>query len=184
MQAIAIAIAIGIVELKLLRAPARTGAVLAVGSHVYRGELCHQGRRITMAALAALRHRVSRHESTYASLLATACVSHTTHATLGAGGVNLPGENDSYDFGSGAGFYLNATQEPWSKHYHMEDYVVAELPTVVNRLLFPSLDATHVRRSVFGHSMGGHGALTLALRHADKFVVRDLLQLPDRVAPR
>lgn len=80
-------------------------------------------------------------------------------------GVNLPGEDDSYDFGSAAGFYLNATQQPWSKHYHMYDYVVQELPQLINEQ-FP-VDGKRV--SISGHSMGGHGALTIALNNPDKF---------------
>lgn len=76
-------------------------------------------------------------------------------------GLDIPGENDSYDFGTGAGFYLNATKSPWEK-YRMEDYVVKELPSVLAQSL-PELDTTRV--SICGHSMGGHGALVLALRN-------------------
>ena len=65
-------------------------------------------------------------------------------------GLDLPGEHDSYDFGSGAGFYLNAKREPWSKHYRMYDYVTEELPSVV-RLHFP----VNGRESISGHSIGG-----------------------------
>lgn len=68
---------------------------------------------------------------------------------------------DSYDLGQGAGFYLNATQEPWNKHYHMYDYVVEELPALIEST-FPVTD----KRSISGHSMGGHGALVVALRNA------------------
>ena len=68
--------------------------------------------------------------------------------------------DDAYDLGQGAGFYLNATQAPWSAHFRMEDYVVTELPSLIEQH-FPVTDA----RGIFGHSMGGHGALTLALRH-------------------
>ena len=74
----------------------------------------------------------------------------------------IPTENDSYDFGTGAGFYVNATQAPWSTNYNMYDYVVTELPALV-RDNFPELDTA--RQSVFGHSMGGHGALTVALKN-------------------
>src|SRR5690606_12126768 len=80
-------------------------------------------------------------------------------------GVNLPGEDDNYDFGSGAGFYVNATQEPWSKHYRMYDYVTQELPALA-RELFPLTD----RQAISGHSMGGHGALVLALRNPQSYV--------------
>jgi len=76
-------------------------------------------------------------------------------------GANVPGESDSWDFGVGAGFYLDATQAPWSKHYRMESYVVQEL----HALIVNEFAADAARVGVFGHSMGGHGALTLALRH-------------------
>lgn len=75
-------------------------------------------------------------------------------------GVNLPGEDDSYDFGSGAGFYVNATQQPWAPHYRMYDYVTKELPQLVEDHL-----PLNGRRSVSGHSMGGHGALICALKN-------------------
>lgn len=80
-------------------------------------------------------------------------------------GTNLPGEHDSWDFGSGAGFYLNATQAPWNRHYHMYDYVTRELPALVEAQL--PLDG---RRCVSGHSMGGHGALMCALRDPGLYV--------------
>ncbi|MEZ4265297.1 MAG: S-formylglutathione hydrolase [Myxococcota bacterium] len=67
---------------------------------------------------------------------------------------------EGYDIGKGAGFYLNATREPWAQHYRMADYITAELPAVVQGQ-FP-VDG---RRGVCGHSMGGHGALVLALRN-------------------
>ncbi|MBK1697630.1 S-formylglutathione hydrolase [Rhodovibrio salinarum] len=76
-------------------------------------------------------------------------------------GVDLPGEDEAYDFGSGAGFYLDATQEPWAHHYQMESYVTRELPNLV-AAHFP---VDENRRGVMGHSMGGHGALTLHLKH-------------------
>ena len=73
-------------------------------------------------------------------------------------------DDPAYDLGQGAGFYLNATRAPWVPHYRMEDYVVDELPALVERH-FPALP----RRGICGHSMGGHGALTLALRHAGRY---------------
>ena len=75
-------------------------------------------------------------------------------------GVNLPGEDDSYDFGSGAGFYVNATEQPWASHYRMYDYVVKELPRLVESGLPVSAE-----KSISGHSMGGHGALICALKN-------------------
>ena len=80
-------------------------------------------------------------------------------------GANLPGDADSWDFGVGASFYLDATEAPWSSHYRMEHYLVAELLPQLAFCL--PLDAT--RFGIFGHSMGGHGALTLALRHPELF---------------
>lgn len=65
-------------------------------------------------------------------------------------------DNDGYDLGQGAGFYLNATQEPWSRHYHMYDYVTQELPSLIEAN-FPVSSI----KSIAGHSMGGHGALTI-----------------------
>ena len=70
----------------------------------------------------------------------------------------------AYDLGQGAGFYLNATQTPWAPHFRMEDYVVQELPALVEQH-FPATEA----RGIAGHSMGGHGALTLALRHPGRY---------------
>jgi len=75
-------------------------------------------------------------------------------------GTDLPGEHDSHDFGSGAGFYLDAIREPWSAHYRMESYVAEELP----RLLAGRFALDPERLGLCGHSMGGHGALVLALR--------------------
>ena len=70
----------------------------------------------------------------------------------------------AYDLGQGAGFYLNATQAPWAAHFRMEDYMVQELPALVERRFM-----TSNRRGLSGHSMGGHGALTLALRHPGRY---------------
>ena len=80
-------------------------------------------------------------------------------------GLALPGEDDDYDFGSGAGFYLNATQAPWSSHYRMFDYVSQELPGIVTT----ELQGDPKRLGVMGHSMGGHGALICALKNPDVF---------------
>ncbi|OLP20489.1 S-formylglutathione hydrolase [Leptolyngbya sp. 'hensonii'] len=77
----------------------------------------------------------------------------------------IPSEDDDWEFGSGAGFYVDATQEPWQQHYRMYSYVTVELPALV---------ATHFpiqpdRQGISGHSMGGHGALICALRHPDRY---------------
>ncbi|MBM7125116.1 S-formylglutathione hydrolase [Dyella flava] len=71
---------------------------------------------------------------------------------------------DSYDMGKGAGFYLNATMAPWSRHYRMYDYIVSELPAWIEEH-FPVTDA----RAISGHSMGGHGALTIALKNPGRY---------------
>ena len=80
-------------------------------------------------------------------------------------GSDLPGEHDSYDFGSGAGFYVNATQEPWCRHYNMFDYVTDEL----YQLVATNFPADLEQAGVLGHSMGGHGALLAALKRPDRF---------------
>jgi len=76
-------------------------------------------------------------------------------------GLGIPGEAESWDFGLGAGFYVDATEEPWSRGYRMYSYVAHELPALVASA-FP-VDSD--RAGIFGHSMGGHGALTIALRN-------------------
>ncbi|MFN3199014.1 MAG: S-formylglutathione hydrolase [Bradymonadia bacterium] len=73
-------------------------------------------------------------------------------------------DDEAWDLGQGAGFYLNATQAPWSTHYKMYDYVLEELPALV-RAHFPVSD----REGITGHSMGGHGALVLALRNPGRY---------------
>jgi S-formylglutathione hydrolase len=75
------------------------------------------------------------------------------------------GDDQSWDFGQGAGFYLNATQVPWAAAYAMETHVIAELPAWVEEAFAVRSD----RRGIFGHSMGGHGALSLALRHPARY---------------
>lgn len=76
-------------------------------------------------------------------------------------GNDVADEEDRYDLGKGAGFYVNATQSPWAKHYHMYDYVTQELPA----LLEASLPLIPGVKSISGHSMGGHGALICALKN-------------------
>ncbi|WP_313954159.1 S-formylglutathione hydrolase [Accumulibacter sp.] len=76
-------------------------------------------------------------------------------------GEHVPGDPDgAWDFGLGAGFYVNATEQPWAEHYRMHDYVVFELPELIEQCL-----PVNGRRGVSGHSMGGHGALVCALRN-------------------
>ena len=78
-------------------------------------------------------------------------------------GAKIAGEADNWDFGVGAGFYLDATREPWAKHWRMESYLLDELIPLVQR------ETGLTNTGLFGHSMGGHGALTLALRHPGRF---------------
>ena len=80
-------------------------------------------------------------------------------------GADVADEPDQYDLGKGAGFYINATQAPWSTHYRMYDYVTAELPALVEAHL-PVLPGV---KSISGHSMGGHGALICALKEAGAY---------------
>ena len=92
-------------------------------------------------------------------------------------GANIAGEADSWDFGLAASFYLDATTEPWSRHYRMESYLTQEFLA----LLAASLPIDGSRLGLAGHSMGGHGALTLALRHPGRF--RSLSALAPICAP-
>ena len=80
-------------------------------------------------------------------------------------GANVAGEDESWDLGTGAGFYLDATAEPWRGHYRMDSYVTQELYGIVTS----ALPGDAARVGIFGHSMGGHGALVLALRNPGKF---------------
>lgn len=73
-------------------------------------------------------------------------------------------DDEDYDLGQGAGFYLNATQEPWSRHYHMYDYVTEELPALIEA----NFPVSRIK-SISGHSMGGHGALTIGLKNSQHF---------------
>lgn len=75
------------------------------------------------------------------------------------------GETDDWDFGAGAGFYLDATQAPWSQYFRMESYITQEL----RQIIIDQFPADPNRIGIFGHSMGGHGALTLALRYPELF---------------
>ena len=94
-------------------------------------------------------------------------------------GVPLPGDSDSYDFGVAAGFYLDATQPPWARHYRMYSYLTAELPALIDAH-FPT-DPT--RQGIFGHSMGGHGALTIGLKNpANRY--RSISAFAPIVAPK
>ncbi|MBT8103339.1 MAG: S-formylglutathione hydrolase [Gammaproteobacteria bacterium] len=81
-------------------------------------------------------------------------------------GEDVPDDPDKdYDFGLAAGFYLNATEQPWSQHYHMYDYVTRELPQAI----FDNFPGDPARQGLTGHSMGGHGALTIGLRNPDTY---------------
>lgn len=80
-------------------------------------------------------------------------------------GAGLPGEDDDWDFGTGAGFYLDATQAPWKQHYSMYSYVTRDLSAAVQS----SFPADMTRQGIFGHSMGGHGALTIHLKNPETY---------------
>ncbi len=81
-------------------------------------------------------------------------------------GEGVPDDPDgAWDFGLGAGFYVNATQDPWKQNYRMYDYIVEELPELIHKE-FP-IDAT--RQAISGHSMGGHGAISIALKNPDRY---------------
>lgn len=80
-------------------------------------------------------------------------------------GEHVP-DDEAYDLGQGAGFYLTATEAPWDKHYKMDQYITDELPALIAANV-PSADMS--RQGIFGHSMGGHGAITLHLKHKDRY---------------
>ncbi|MEQ8953171.1 MAG: S-formylglutathione hydrolase, partial [Gammaproteobacteria bacterium] len=81
-------------------------------------------------------------------------------------GKNVPDDKEkAYDLGLGAGFYVNATQSPWQQHYRMYDYINEELPGILAR----EIPIDTGRQSLFGHSMGGHGAITIALKNPGKY---------------
>lgn len=80
-------------------------------------------------------------------------------------GAGIQGEETDWDLGTGASFYLDATSDKWRSHYRMESYITSELPD----LILPEIPADPERQGISGHSMGGHGALTLALRHPDRY---------------
>jgi S-formylglutathione hydrolase len=81
-------------------------------------------------------------------------------------GADVPGDaENAYDFGLGAGFYVDATEQPFARHYRMWSYVAEELP----QLVADHFPIDRARQSILGHSMGGHGALTLALRHPERY---------------
>lgn len=80
-------------------------------------------------------------------------------------GVPLPGDSDSWDFGVAAGFYLDATEQPWTQHYRMYSYITQELPA----LIAENFSADTTSQGIFGHSMGGHGALTIGLKNPQQY---------------
>jgi len=81
-------------------------------------------------------------------------------------GAGVEGEDDDWDFGTGAGFYLNASNSKYAKHYRMYDFIVTELPQAISAL---GIGIDFSRSSIFGHSMGGHGALTIYLRNPERY---------------
>lgn len=119
-------------------------SLLVIGVNLYRGELYQQSRGPTVRRRVWIAVGGPRYQS----------------RNLG-----LAGEDDRWDFGSGASFYVDATESPWAKHYQMYSYITEELPALIAEN-FP-VDAT--RQSIFGHSMGGHGALVCALRHPSRY---------------
>lgn len=81
-------------------------------------------------------------------------------------GAGYPGEDDDWDFGTGAGFYVDATQPPWSAHYNMYTYITRDLPEAI----LAHFPADEARQGLFGHSMGGHGALVVGLRNPQTYL--------------
>ena len=126
---------------------AETGARLPV-LYWLSGLTCSEQNFITKAG-------AQRHAAEHGIILVAPDTSPRGDDVADAGG---------YDLGKGAGFYVNATQQPWARHYRMHDYVAAELPALVEAN-FPASGA----RAISGHSMGGHGALTIALRNPGRY---------------
>ncbi len=91
-------------------------------------------------------------------------------------GDHIP-DDESYDFGQGAGFYVNAQRDPWQNHFNMQDYIVEEL----DALICSHFPVSHEKKGLTGHSMGGHGALTLGLKYPDQF--RSISAFSPIVAP-
>ncbi|HEY9908531.1 MAG TPA: S-formylglutathione hydrolase [Thermosynechococcaceae cyanobacterium] len=89
----------------------------------------------------------------------------------------ITGEDEDWDFGTGAGFYIDATEEPWQRHYRMYSYVTEELPTLIAQHFPVQPD----RQGIFGHSMGGHGALMVGLRQPERY--RSISAFAPIVAP-
>ncbi|QKG70591.1 S-formylglutathione hydrolase [Erythrobacter mangrovi] len=92
-------------------------------------------------------------------------------------GDDVPDATEEYDFGKGAGFYVDATQDPWSRHYRMRSYIENELPEIIAE----NFPADMARQGITGHSMGGHGALTIGLRNPGRF--RSISAFAPIVAP-
>ena len=80
-------------------------------------------------------------------------------------GVDIPGEEESWDFGTGAGFYVNATESPWTQHYQMYDYITVELPELIKK----TFSTKGEKAGIMGHSMGGHGALICGLKNPENY---------------
>lgn len=80
-------------------------------------------------------------------------------------GLDIPGIREGWDFGEGAGFYVTATESPWAENFNLYEYVLTELPSVIES----DFPASVGQRSIMGHSMGGHGALVLALRNSERY---------------
>lgn len=142
---------------------------------MHRAELYHQGRQSAGCCRARPHHRGSGHQPTYeCAHTRSVCLQGSpgfgmvvTAVALPSGGCGIEGEDESWDFGTGAGFYVDATQDPWKTNYRMYSYVTEELPKLINAN-FP----THPDRiSISGHSMGGHGALICALKNPGKYKV-------------
>ncbi len=112
-----------------------------------------------------------------AAQLGIAIVCPDTSPRTTPSGADYPGQDEAYDFGSGAGFYVDATVEPWSQTYQMNSYVVDELPALIGANFAVDTD----KAGIFGHSMGGHGALIIGLRNADKY--RSISAFSPIVAP-
>ena len=135
--------------------PEGPSPILSVRSDMYGGQLRGKGVLSTWCKSEGHCSRLPGHQPKCASFY---LVFSRVANRINVGRLKIEGEDDAYDFGSGAGFYVNATKEPWAKGYNMYTYITEELPEALFSS-FDQLDSSRV--GITGHSMGGHGALTL-----------------------
>lgn len=124
-----------------------------------------RGTLFYLSGLTCTDENVSQKGATAFKALSETGLAMVMPDTSPRGHPEIPTENDAFDFGTGAGFYLDATKKPWSQHYKMYSYVVQELPQVLTSAFGGDWGFSASKMSITGHSMGGHGAMTIALKN-------------------